>query len=56
MPSIFYPTKIPNRQSNKTKAISDIQSITEFLKNFAINYIKDEAIEKPKRAHLQNLI
>ena len=48
--SIFYPTVMPNPYSNKTTAINDIQSITENLKNVAIDNIKDKAIKTPKRA------
>ena len=52
MRSIFYPTDLANPQSNRSKEINDIQSITENLKNVAIDNIKDEAIKKPKRAYL----
>ena len=52
MQSIFYHNNLPYPQSNKTKAINDIQSITEILKNVAIDNIKYEAIRTPKRAYL----
>ena len=49
----FYSTNLANPQSNRTKAINDIQSITENLKkNVAIDNIKDEVIKTPKRAYL----